>query len=139
MGINPYIRYLNAAFLPIYFWIGWDWSNDQFNNAHVATCVIMYPQGAQIMRETSVGIRELKNRLSEYIQRVKAGERIIITERGKPVGQILPVQAEHSDRLANLVEAGLVEWNGQPLPPYEPKAVNRSNRLVSDLVAEDRG
>jgi prevent-host-death family protein len=91
------------------------------------------------MKETSVGIREFKNRLSEYMQRVKGGERIIITERGKPVGQILPVQAEQSDRLANLVEAGLVEWNGQPLPPYQPKAVNRSKRLVSDLVAEDRG
>jgi prevent-host-death family protein len=52
------------------------------------------------------------------MQRVKGGERIIITERGKPVGQILPVETEHSDRLANLVKAGLVEWNGQPLPSY---------------------
>ncbi len=90
------------------------------------------------MRETSVGTRELKNRLSEYLRRVKAGETIIITERGKPVGQILPIQPDLSSRLLKLVEAGVVEWNGQALPSYQPKAVNRSGQLLSNLVAEDR-
>lgn len=91
------------------------------------------------MRETTVGIRELKNRLSEYLRRVKAGESVIITERGKPVGQIMPVQEDLASRLKKLVEAGIVEWSGQPVPPYKPKAVNRSKQLLSDLVAKDRG
>jgi prevent-host-death family protein len=90
------------------------------------------------MKETVVGTRELKNRLSEYLRRVKAGETIIITERGKPVGQILPIDADLSGRLKKLVEAGVLEWNGQPVPQYQPKAVNRSQQLLSDLVAEDR-
>ena len=90
------------------------------------------------MRETTVGIRELKNRLSEYLRRVKAGETVIITERGKPVGQIMPIQADLTGRLKKMVEAGVVEWNGQPIPPYQPKAVNRSKQLLSDLVAEAR-
>jgi len=90
------------------------------------------------MRETVVGTRELKNRLSEYLRRVKAGETIIITERGKPVGQILPISVDLSSRLKKLVEAGVVEWNGQPVPAYQPKAVNRGKKLLSDLVAEDR-
>jgi len=90
------------------------------------------------MRQTVVGTRELKNRLSAYLRRVKAGETVIITERGKPVGQILPIQADLSSRLKKLVEAGVVEWNGQSVPPYQPKAMNRGKQLLSDLVAEDR-
>jgi len=90
------------------------------------------------MRGTTVGTRELKNRLSEYLRRVKAGETITITERGKPVGQIVPVQSDPANRLKKMVEAGLIDWNEQPVPPYRPKAVNRSNVLLSDVVGEDR-
>ena len=90
------------------------------------------------MSETTVGIRELKNRLSEYLRRVRAGETVIITERGKPVGQIMPIQADLTSRLKKMVEAGVVEWNERPIPPYQPKAVNRSSQLLSDLVAEGR-
>ena len=90
------------------------------------------------MRESTVGTRELKNRLSEYLRRVKAGETIIITVRGEPVGQILPIQTDLTNRLNRLVEAGVVEWNGQTVPPYQPIAVNRSEQLLSELVAEER-
>ena len=91
------------------------------------------------MGEITVGARELKNRLSEYLRRVKAGETIIITERGKPVGQIMPIQADLSHRLKKLVEVGVIEWNGEALLAYQPKAINRSEHLLSDLVVEDRG
>lgn len=90
------------------------------------------------MRTAIVGTRELKNRLSQYLRRVKAGETIIITEHGKPVGQIIPIQADLTSRLKQLAEAGLVEWNGQPVPHYEPKAINHSKYLISDLVSELR-
>lgn len=90
------------------------------------------------MKPTSVGTRELKNRLSQYIRRVKAGETVVITERGKPVGQIVPIQVDLASRLKALAEAGVVEWNGQALKRYRPKAVNRSKQLLSTLIAEDR-
>jgi prevent-host-death family protein len=90
------------------------------------------------MKETSVGTRELKNHLSAYLRRVKAGETVTITERGKPVGQIVPIQTDLPSRLKKMAEAGVIEWNGQSLPPYQPKAVNRSQQLLSDLVAEQR-
>jgi len=90
------------------------------------------------MKATRVGTRELKNRLSQYLRRVKAGETVVITERGKPVGQIVPIQDDLSSRLKKLAEAGVLEWNGQPLPPYQPKAVNHSERMLSDLVTEGR-
>ncbi len=39
-----------------------------------------------------VSVRELKNRLSEYLRRAQAGEEIAITSRGRPVGRLLGPQ-----------------------------------------------
>lgn len=40
-----------------------------------------------------VSVRELKNRLSEYLRRTQAGEEIIIASRGRPVGRLMPPSA----------------------------------------------
>jgi prevent-host-death family protein len=90
------------------------------------------------MSEIRVGTRELKNKLSEYLRRVKAGQTILVTERGKIVGQISPVKPTVEERLQGMVEAGLVEWDGQKPAPYQPAAVNRGTRQLSDLVVEGR-
>jgi hypothetical protein len=37
-----------------------------------------------------------------------------------------------------MADAGLLVWNGKSIPPYQPKAVNRSQQLLSDLVIEAR-
>lgn len=88
--------------------------------------------------ETTVGIRAFKARLSEYMQQVKNGQSIIITEHGKPVGRILPVATSFEDRIEELRKAGLVEWSGKKLLRIKPPAVNRSDKLVSDIVVELR-
>ena len=88
--------------------------------------------------ETTVGIRAFKARLSEYMQQVKNGQSIVITEHGKPVGRILPVAASLEERIEELRKAGLVEWNGRKLRRISPPAVNRGDRLVSDIVVELR-
>jgi prevent-host-death family protein len=88
--------------------------------------------------ETTVGIRDLKARLSEYMQRVKSGESIVITEHGKPVGRILPIGMSLEDRLEVLRKAGLVEWSGKKLRRIKPPTINRSDKLVSDIVVELR-
>jgi prevent-host-death family protein len=90
------------------------------------------------MTETRVGTRELKSKLSEYLRRVKTGETIIVTERGKTIGQIVPVKPTVAERMQAMVETGLADWNGQKLKPYKPSAVNRGPRQLSDLVVEDR-
>ena len=43
------------------------------------------------MGAITVGIRELKTRLGKYIKRVQAGGTVIVTDRGKPVGRIIPI------------------------------------------------
>ena len=90
------------------------------------------------MTEIRVGTRELKNKLSEYLRRVKTGETIIVTEHGKAIGQIVPIKPTVEERLQAMVTAGQAEWNGQKLKPYLSQAVNKGNHQISDLVVEDR-
>lgn len=91
------------------------------------------------MAEIQVGVRDLKSRLSEYLRQVKQGHILIITDHGKPVGRLLPAEQTLEERLRGLQEAGMVAWNGQPLKPLTPAAVNRSVRQVSDILVEMRG
>jgi prevent-host-death family protein len=85
---------------------------------------------------SEVGIRDLKNGLSKYIDRVEAGEEVIVTDRGRPVARLSPIDAAH-DRLADLVAAGVVR------PPASGTRHRARRRIkpkgsVSDLVAEQR-
>jgi prevent-host-death family protein len=88
--------------------------------------------------ETTVGIRDLKARLSEYMRGVKNGQSIVITEHGKPVGRILPMETSLEERVKVLQKAGLVAWNGEKLPRIKPVVVNSSGKLISDIVVELR-
>ena len=88
--------------------------------------------------ETTVGIRDLKTHLSEYIQRVRSGQSIVITDHGKPVGRILPVGMSLDERIEELRKAGLVEWSGKKLRDIRPPAINRGDKLASDIVVELR-
>lgn len=90
------------------------------------------------MSEIRVGIRELKNKLSEYMHKVKSGETIFVTEHGKTIGQIIPVSPTSEERIQSMVAAGQADWNGNKLPVYRPKVINESDKLLSDLIVEDR-
>ena len=90
------------------------------------------------MSELSVGIRELKSRLSEYLRQVKAGETVIITDRGQPVGRIVPVAQSLHDRLEAMAQGGLILWSGHKLSPVAPVACTHGDRTVADLLVEDR-
>ncbi len=57
---------------------------------------------------TSVGVRDLKNNLSRYLDRVRSGEEIIVTDRGRPVARLSSIDAS-TDRLADLVESGAIQ------------------------------
>lgn len=90
------------------------------------------------MQTTQVGIRELKSRLSDYLRQVKSGRTVIVTEHGKPIGQIVPLASSLQQRMQALAQAGLIAQIGEKLPQPEPSIVNESERLISDLVSENR-
>jgi prevent-host-death family protein len=90
------------------------------------------------MEQTKVGIRELKTNLSKYMDKVKSGQSIVITEHGKPVGRIIPEGQSLEERVDALVQAGVIAWSGKKLKRIKPPVVNRSDKLISDIVIEMR-
>ncbi|MBN1641378.1 MAG: type II toxin-antitoxin system prevent-host-death family antitoxin [Anaerolineae bacterium] len=90
------------------------------------------------MVETSAGIRELKAHLSKYLRRVQAGETVIITDRGQPVGRIVPVTQTLETRLQAMAQAGLILWSGNKLTPMAPVARVRGERTVAEILIADR-
>ncbi|MGH2577117.1 MAG: type II toxin-antitoxin system Phd/YefM family antitoxin [Actinomycetota bacterium] len=57
------------------------------------------------MRWDQVGVRELRQNLSLYLRRVASGERLEVTERGRPVAVLAPL-SESSSALQRLVASG---------------------------------
>lgn len=67
----------------------------------------------------SAAVSKLKATLSEYLARVKAGEEVIVTERGKPIAKIVPISQDMSGlppHLLDLARAGLVRLGSGRLP-----------------------
>lgn len=90
------------------------------------------------MGAITVGIRELKTRLGQYIERVQAGGTVIITDRGKPVGRIIPIGTSLEAQVHQLAQAGLLAWSGHRLTRHTPRARTKGSRTVADLLIEDR-
>lgn len=90
------------------------------------------------MSEIVVDSQQLKNHLAQYLDLVKAGQTVMITQRGKPVGRIIPLLNKQEDRLNQLEKMGMIEWNGKTIPPYQPKITNKTTHLLSDLIVEER-
>jgi len=91
-----------------------------------------------IMAITHVSVRELKSRLSYYLRLTKAGDSVVITERGTPIGRIMPAAVPVDDRIDGMIQAGLVLWNRKKLSPMPPVAKARGTHTVADLLIEDR-
>ena len=87
----------------------------------------------------TVGIRELKTHLSRHLKRVRAGTRLFVTERGRVIASIEPVETPDDAEWARaLVEAGQAHWGGgKPEGSRYPVATTRGG-TVSAVVLEDR-
>ena len=84
--------------------------------------------------KTEVGVRELHDRLSEYLERVEGGKTVVVTRRGKPVARLIGIGGE--DPLADLERRGLVHRPNKPRTPHVPRV--KGSGSVSDLVREQR-
>ena len=86
------------------------------------------------MRQT-VGIRELKARLSEYLRLARGGRRIVVTDRGREIAALGPVSDERRT-LESLIASGNLRWTGKK--PTGLKSVRVTGKSVSAAVVEDR-
>jgi prevent-host-death family protein len=87
------------------------------------------------MAVVEIGIRELRADLSKWVQRVRRGDEVVVTDRGTPVARLVPAKGERT--LDRLIREGVVE----PAPSRKrpaPKPIEGANG-ISDLVIEGRG
>lgn len=92
------------------------------------------------VQANSVGIRDLKANLSRHLRRVRAGERLTITDRGRPVAWMGPAPKNDADAwIWRMVAEGRVRWNGRKfVPPPKPVKPRTGSPSASDIVLEDR-
>jgi prevent-host-death family protein len=86
------------------------------STALYVTIIVMYAdQEVHIMR--TAAIAKLKAGLSGYLDSVKAGEQVVVTDRGRPVALIVPIDPNISEdtRRAELVAKGLVRPSRGPI------------------------
>jgi antitoxin (DNA-binding transcriptional repressor) of toxin-antitoxin stability system len=94
----------------------------------------------------TVGIRELKNRLSEYLRQVRLGESVLVTDRGEVVAEFSPPGRHLADEsvpagLIALARRGMATLASpgdgnlyQALPRSRPR-----RRNAAELLDEERG
>lgn len=88
---------------------------------------------------TVAGIAEVKTRLSEYLARVRAGEEVLVTDRGRPVARIVPV-IDGAPHLRELERRGLMRNPSAALPDdfLDRPRPSPKTGSVRDALLEDR-
>lgn len=85
-----------------------------------------------------VGIRELRQDLSRYLARVRDGERLVVTDRNRPVALLAPLP-EHDDPLERLVSEGRARAPEREDRDFEPLEFDLGDpRALSRALAEVR-
>jgi prevent-host-death family protein len=86
----------------------------------------------------TIGIREFKENLGQYIRKVKTGEKLIITDRKKQIAVIMPIQkASKEEKIYQMIQCGLVSWSGGK-PGGMPVRIASKGKSVSSAISEDR-
>jgi prevent-host-death family protein len=91
------------------------------------------------MKEQSVGIRELKARLSQCVRDVKRGATIVVTEHGRRVARLVPDTGSLDERLSALKDSGSVLWSGRRLRRGEATVRTKKTPTVAEILVENRG
>lgn len=83
----------------------------------------------------TVGIKELKARLSKYVDEAKNGEEIVVTEHGREVALLVPITPERRAVLT-LCDSGKVRWSGGK--PRGVAGVKVQGEPLAETVLEER-
>ena len=88
-----------------------------------------------------VGVKDAKNNLSRYLARVKKGEEVQITERGKPIARIIKEGKGTSSArkaLRPLADRGLIVLPSRSVSKEHISPMDAPGKPVSEMVIEDR-
>ena len=98
----------------------------------------------------TVGIRELKQNASAVVARAAAGETLVVTDRGRPVARLLPL--ERKSRLQEMIDAGQITMpeysmqdyikdhtvDGKYVPPIPADDGPTLSEILMEMREEDR-
>ena len=104
----------------------------------------MWLHEATMLFVKAVGLRELKNRLSEYVRQVRSGEAILVTDRGEVVAELSTPGQSTADQtiptgLVNLARRSLITLglpNSSAVYPALPRLLRQP---AARLLDEERG
>lgn len=83
-----------------------------------------------------VGVRKLRDELRHWLNTVRSGDEVVITDRGKPIARLSGVPSQ--EPLERLILAGIVTRAERPRRADRDHRRARSKGLVSELVPEQR-
>ena len=91
-----------------------------------------------------VGVRELRQNLSVYLERVKAGETLEVTEHGRPVARLSPRPPDSMTPLERLIAEGRITSSDGDLlevgpPPDPPPGALSITQVLLDMRSDERG
>jgi len=87
---------------------------------------------------TSVGVRDLRDHLSAYLERVKAGETITITDHGRPIARLVRDEPL-SPHMLEMVRQGRLTPATKPLPRWQDIPHVPYDGSIQELMDEIRG
>jgi prevent-host-death family protein len=89
-----------------------------------------------------LGLREANQQFSKAIRAVRAGQEVVLTERGRPIAVIKPVNREDTEQstLRAMVDEGVIRLAARkgPTPAPRWRPVKVKSKPLSQTVIEDR-
>ena len=84
-----------------------------------------------------VPVTELRAHLSDRLAKVRAGDEVVVTDRGIPVARLVPLDS--TSVIERLTAEGVLGRPTAPKRPFtQPRPKNTSGKLLSDIVSEQR-
>ena len=98
----------------------------------------MAPKNTEFHQQNRVGIRELRLDTSKILTRVLEGEEFLVTDRGEPVAQLIPVNSDPDAYFEKLIESG--EIIPAENPNFKsPTIIHQDKKSLSEKLIEERG
>jgi prevent-host-death family protein len=84
-----------------------------------------------------VNIFEAKNRLSQLIKLVRAGQAVVIAKRGEPVARLVPVEEHASSETGVGDGRAILDWlDRHPLPAYAHRSAEELDKAIDEARAD---
>jgi prevent-host-death family protein len=91
-------------------------------------------------QQSRVGIRELRLDTSKILSRVAEGEEFLVTDRGEPIAQLIPINKDVDDFFQKMVESGEIIPAQNPSHRFKAPAITHNDKKsLSEKLIEERG